>query len=1147
MASRKCAYYECAQYIIICQSFEKNIFESFEDYATTYTFALVALAEEEENNSPLMESSFMTETKPLIFNRMIPVRVNNVKTTEADLSWEQPEYHVTKLVLYYGNEELEIDPGSTNFTVDAFVPLQSYVVSIVAYDQEGIESERGEGNLFTTAPKLQGLHAEATQSEIIYKWQKVENARSFLYRFDGDGDFSELNKDQTILQRRDLESGQNFMFEIFAKIDDLTTTDVETIFSKTAPEITTMTISLVKHKESDSALLMWPEQDDFDGFIIESEPPIATIQAAKKSAENFIVDGSSTSFEFSDLHAGTTYKFQIQGVVYKEDSTLKSDPIQVSITTALEAPHFFTDENSLKFTNESIMVKWSEVPRAFRYEARIDLDENRKPKNIPASMKNVAEWRGLEPNTKYKVQIKAISEFENVPDSSWAEIELFSRPTAPKIQVISSSPDFITLEISEFEKGDQIFYQIATDWDELNTIETFAPITLDTDLDVHTILIDQLDSSSDYMIRLRSRHHDTGLLSYPDWAFASARTEPAPPTLNIDTSPTQISISWRAAVEVTHIELELNQPKNKLSKILTYTTSKNPFVIEDLYPNTDYTVRARSVKNNKNSFENTSWGEKIEVLTARERLIGQAAYEGEIKLDEGGKILYEDILDELNAFVFEKLLETFNEESISEVGVVSVVQDENTEPPLYYVFYDAKFTQKVPQEYRAIHSLIEPPPMPKGLSVSLKGRKVNSLEIEWKDYAKSHGAEMGSALQSSLYEYRARCQKLDGEIRSGILPGTETSSKIVDLLPADLCSVKLRAQVESIWSVWSKEVTVGTLPSAPVLRRISAKSDSALVEIFNPFPQAKGYEIHYYWYNSQGQKETPKDLPIFAGDVMPDIVDLAKRAELITEKSRHIIRLPKLRSGTKYYVTIKSLVEQNNFIDISDFSDILIIETGPEQPRPSMQLQYTDHENIAFSWLDVKGAAQYRIELRSFDYDGNLSPLLQEKIIKSQKREKEGSHSFKISPPNGISGVQYEVKVIAISDSKAESEPGTITCFLKPAAPSKVEIMNIKKGTARIEWSSVHGALSYNVRIYSLTTSKITFENSQLASESILIENLVGGNTYKVEIFANAQDGVQGKAISRTFQVVPEAPLVKVISDNDDFVEVFFSDVEGKI
>ena len=109
----------------------------------------------------------------------------------------------------------------------------------------------------------------------------MENGRSFFYRFDGDGEFLRLNKDQTIIQRRDLESGQSFMFEIYAEIDDITSTDTETIFSKTAPQMATMTISLVKNQESDTALLMWPEQQDFDGFIVESEPPIAAIQVTK--------------------------------------------------------------------------------------------------------------------------------------------------------------------------------------------------------------------------------------------------------------------------------------------------------------------------------------------------------------------------------------------------------------------------------------------------------------------------------------------------------------------------------------------------------------------------------------------------------------------------------------------------------------------------------------------------------------------------------------------------------------------------------------------------------------------------------------------------------------------------------------------------
>jgi hypothetical protein len=252
---------------------------------------------------------------------------------------------------------------------------------------------------------------------------------------------------------------------------------------------------------------------------------------------------------------------------------------------------------------------------------------------------------------------------------------------------------------------------------------------------------------------------------------------------------------------------------------------------------------------------------------------------------------------------------------------------------------------------------------------------------------------------ASFYEYRCRCNKLQNEIRKESLPGIETDSRIFDLLPADLCSIKLRSQVASIWSVWSDEITTATLPSPPIIRKISSKSSSALIEVFNPFPNTKGYEIHYYWYNNQGQKETPKELPIFAGDVMPNIQDISKRAILIMEESRHVLKLPKLRSGTKYYMSAKSLVSQNGLIDISTSSEILILETGPEQPQPSIEMKYTNDKEIAISWLDVKGATEYRVELRSLDFDGNLSPLLQQKTLKSDKRENYGSHSYTIAPP----------------------------------------------------------------------------------------------------------------------------------------------------
>ena len=75
-----------------------------------------------------VESSFTTEARPLVLHKIIHVKVENVRTSEAHLSWEWPAYNVTRQLLYYGtNETYEINPRANNFIIDSFVPLQSRV------------------------------------------------------------------------------------------------------------------------------------------------------------------------------------------------------------------------------------------------------------------------------------------------------------------------------------------------------------------------------------------------------------------------------------------------------------------------------------------------------------------------------------------------------------------------------------------------------------------------------------------------------------------------------------------------------------------------------------------------------------------------------------------------------------------------------------------------------------------------------------------------------------------------------------------------------------------------------------------------------------------------------------------------------------
>jgi hypothetical protein len=61
----------------------------------------------------------------------------------------------------------------------------------------------------------------------------------------------------------------------------------------------------------------------------------------------------------------------------------------------------------------------------------------------------------------------------------------------------------VECKVTGLKQGDQLFYQISTDWDDLNTIQTFSPIEIEQDVSETEFTIDDLDASSDIMIRLR--------------------------------------------------------------------------------------------------------------------------------------------------------------------------------------------------------------------------------------------------------------------------------------------------------------------------------------------------------------------------------------------------------------------------------------------------------------------------------------------------------------------------------------------------------------------------------------------------------------------------------------------------------------------
>ena len=67
--------------------------------------------------------------------------------------------------------------------MDSFFPMQTYTIGIIIFDDKDVATEMGPGTIFTTAPIFGKIEHESTETEIIFRWNPVENSQKFMYRY----------------------------------------------------------------------------------------------------------------------------------------------------------------------------------------------------------------------------------------------------------------------------------------------------------------------------------------------------------------------------------------------------------------------------------------------------------------------------------------------------------------------------------------------------------------------------------------------------------------------------------------------------------------------------------------------------------------------------------------------------------------------------------------------------------------------------------------------------------------------------------------------------------------------------------------------------------------------------------------------------
>ena len=134
-------------------SFETSTLLENLEPGLSYEILLVALADDENDNSVTKSHTFTTETLTERRNQPVNLEIVEIRSTEATFTWAQPYYNVSRQTIHFGEFKLfpnGIGQSETSYTIRKLKPRQSYLIRIELEDEFGVISEKVDPIVFTT-------------------------------------------------------------------------------------------------------------------------------------------------------------------------------------------------------------------------------------------------------------------------------------------------------------------------------------------------------------------------------------------------------------------------------------------------------------------------------------------------------------------------------------------------------------------------------------------------------------------------------------------------------------------------------------------------------------------------------------------------------------------------------------------------------------------------------------------------------------------------------------------------------------------------------------------------------------------------------------------------------------------------------------
>jgi uncharacterized repeat protein (TIGR03803 family) len=322
-----------------------------------------------------------------------------------------------------------------------------------------------------------------------------------------------------------------------------------------------------------------------------------------------------------------------------------------------------------------------------------------------------------------------------------------------------------------------------------------------------------------------------------------------------------------------------------------------------------------------------------------------------------------------------------------------------------------------------------------------------------------------------------------------VVPGIEISKGVTGLVPGTTYKYRVRAINTTGVSVDSDQISVITVPPAPVANPATGITQSSFQANWTSALGADGYHVDVYDDFST---------------LLPDYNNFPVNGNSLDVTG--------LTAGATYHYEVRAV----NASGASDFSEAVTVSVIPGEPTA---LAATNAEETTFTanWNGTTGAINYEVDVS----DDNFTS-----VLPGYEGLSSTTTSLDITGLDG--GNSYMYRVRAGNGGGFSSNSNVISVQLKPGAPVASEASGITQTAFTANWSVSNGATSYRLEVSGddFLSNLDDYDAISLVSTSLLVSTgLEPGLTYKYRVRGENVLGVSGLSNEISVTLIPATPV----------------------